>query len=260
MKHRAFIGLTVCLLLAGAGCQLPWQHQDTYGTTTGSGQEPSTPLNNDVATSTNQVPQGNPGLNVDQQGSAGPLTIGAQAAPAINTVNSPNSPNSKPMVFDAAKQYVATVATTKGTFVIAFNFGQTPNTVRNFIDLASKGFYNGTIFHRVINGFMIQGGDPRGDGTGGPGYKFADEPFTGEYERGTVAMANAGPNTNGSQFFIMHQAQALPKNYTIFGKVLQGMDVVDAIATAPVTASVTGEMSKPIEPVTVQTVTIVEKP
>ena len=106
---------------------------------------------------------------------------------------------------------------------------------------------------------MIQGGDPIGNGTGGPAYRFADEPFTGEYERGTVAMANAGHNTNGSQFFIMHAAQALPKNYVIFGKVTQGMDTVDKIATAEVTMSNSGELSQPVTPVVVKTVDIVEK-
>jgi cyclophilin family peptidyl-prolyl cis-trans isomerase len=162
------------------------------------------------------------------------------------------------MTFDASKHYQATLATTEGNIVIAFNFGQTPNTIRNFVDLAEKHFYDGTIFHRVINGFMIQGGDPKGDGTGGPGYKFDDEPFTGEYTRGAVAMANAGPNTNGSQFFIMHASQPLPKNYTIFGKVISGLDVVDKIATAQVKPSMMGELSVPVNPVKVNSVTIAE--
>jgi len=104
---------------------------------------------------------------------------------------------------------------------------------------------------------MIQGGDPKGDGTGGPGYTFADEPFAGDYNRGTVAMANAGPNTNGSQFFIMHQNYPLPKNYVIFGQVVKGMEVVDKIATAPTESG--GENSKPINPVKVTSVEIVEK-
>ncbi len=132
----------------------------------------------------------------------------------------------------------------------------TPKTVENFVSLAKKGFYDGTIFHRTIAGFMIQGGDPKGDGTGGPGYKFDDEPFTGEYTRGTVAMANAGPNTNGSQFFIMHADINLPKNYVIFGRVVEGLNVVDAIATAPVTWSRGGEKSQPVEAVVVEKVEI----
>jgi cyclophilin family peptidyl-prolyl cis-trans isomerase len=130
--------------------------------------------------------------------------------------------------------------------------------VTNFITLAKAGYYDGLIFHRVIKGFMIQGGDPTGTGAGGPGYKFADEPFDGEYTRGTVAMANAGPNTNGSQFFIMHADVPLPKNYVIFGHVTKGLDVVDAIATAKVTMSNSGEESKPVTPVAVKTATVEE--
>ena len=122
-----------------------------------------------------------------------------------------------------------------------------------------KSFYNNVVFHRVIKGFMIQGGDPTGTGTGGPGYQFADEPFTGEYTRGTVAMANSGPNTNGSQFFIMHADYPLPKNYVIFGQVAKGLDVVDKIAAAPVEMSSSGEQSKPVNPVKVNSVEIIEK-
>jgi cyclophilin family peptidyl-prolyl cis-trans isomerase len=120
-----------------------------------------------------------------------------------------------------------------------------PKAAGNFVKLAKQGFYDDVIFHRCIPGFVIQGGDGEHGkkakldagrvGTGGPGYKFEDEPFTGDYYRGTLAMANAGPNTNGSQFFICHQdlVGKLPKNYTIFGQVTKGLDVVDAIATAP---------------------------
>jgi len=153
-----------------------------------------------------------------------------------------------------------TLQTSEGAIIIALNSGQTPKTVENFVTLAKKGFYDGTVFHRVISGFMIQGGDPKGDGTGGPGYTFVDEPFTGEYVRGTVAMANAGPDTNGSQFFIMHADYPLPKNYTIFGSVIQGMDTVDKIAGAPVTPNqFTGEPSKPVNPVTIIGATVTEK-
>jgi len=106
---------------------------------------------------------------------------------------------------------------------------------------------------------MIQGGDPKGNGTGGPGYQFDDEPFEGVYLRGTVAMANAGPNTNGSQFFIMHADYSLPKAYIIFGQVISGMEVVDAIASAPVKAGAGGEASTPVSPVLVSEVVITEK-
>ncbi len=161
------------------------------------------------------------------------------------------------MEIDQSKSYVAVLKTTDGDITIALNAKQTPITVNNFVTLAKKNFYDNTIFHRTIKGFMIQGGDPTGTGTGGPGYKFDDEPFTGEYTKGTVAMANAGPNTNGSQFFIMHGDMALPKNYVIFGKVTSGMDVVDKIATAPTEPG--GEGSSPVNPVKITSVTIEEK-
>jgi len=163
------------------------------------------------------------------------------------------------MQIDKNKTYIAILKTSEGNISIGLNAKETPITVNNFVVLAKRGFYNNTIFHRVVKGFMIQGGDPNGDGTGGPGYTFNDEPFEGEYTRGTVAMANAGPNTNGSQFFIMHQDYALPKNYVIFGKVIEGMDVVDKIAEAPVEQSPSGEMSKPLQPVQVESVQIIEK-
>lgn len=161
--------------------------------------------------------------------------------------------------FDMNKSYTAILHTDKGDITIALNAKGTPKTAENFVTLARKNFYDGTVFHRVIAGFMIQGGDPKGDGTGGPGYKFADEPFSGDYTRGTVAMANSGPNTNGSQFFIMHADTALPRNYVIFGSVTKGLDVVDAIATAPVMMSPSGEESRPVTPVKVTTIEIVEK-
>lgn len=154
------------------------------------------------------------------------------------------------------KTYTALLTTTEGDITIALNAKETPITVNNFVDLAKKKFYNNTIFHRVIKGFMIQGGDPEGTGRGGPGYKFDDEKFEGDYTRGTVAMANAGPNTNGSQFFIMHKDNNLPKNYTIFGKVTKGLDVIDKIAEAPVETG--GEGSTPKKPVTVESVAITE--
>lgn len=157
------------------------------------------------------------------------------------------------------KAYIVNLITDKGIIEISLNTKETPLTTKNFVTLARSGFYNGTVFHRIIKGFMIQGGDPKGDGSGGPGYRFDDELFTGEYTRGTVAMANSGPNTNGSQFFIMHADTSLPKNYVIFGKVTKGIEVVDAIATAPVTKSPSGEDSKPVSPVKVTSVEVVER-
>lgn len=161
------------------------------------------------------------------------------------------------MTIDAAKKYIATLHTEKGDIEIELAAAETPITVNNFVFLAREKFYDGVIFHRTIPGFMIQGGDPTGTGMGGPGYKFEDEPFTGQYKRGTVAMANAGPDTNGSQFFIMHTDHALPPNYVIFGQVTKGLETVDAIATAPTEAG--GEGSKPVTPVKVMSVDVVEQ-
>ncbi len=159
---------------------------------------------------------------------------------------------------DVNKTYTARLETSVGDIVIDLTAKETPKTVGNFVNLARTGFYDNTIFHRVIDGFMIQGGDPKGNGTGGPGYKFDDEPFEGSYTRGTVAMANSGPNTNGSQFFIMHADEALPPAYVIFGKVSEGMEVVDKIATAA-TIQDGRENSRPVEPVVVKKVTIAEQ-
>lgn len=166
--------------------------------------------------------------------------------------------NQPEMIIDQNKKYEVVLHTSAGDITISLNTKETPITVNNFLYLAQNKFYDQTIFHRVIDGFMIQGGDPRGDGTGGPGYKFADEEFSGEYKRGTVAMANSGPNTNGSQFFIMHQDYGLQPNYVIFGQVISGIEVVDKIATAQVTNSFSGESSKPVEPVSIDSVTITE--
>ena len=162
-------------------------------------------------------------------------------------------PSSSSKQYTAAKQvtqsgktYYATLKTTAGEIEIILS-NATPVTTNNFVFLAQEKFYEGVIFHRTIPGFMIQGGDPTGTGSGGPGYQFPDEKFTGEYKKGVVAMANAGPNTNGSQFFIMHQDYALPHNYTIFGHVASGQDVVDKIAVVA-----TDDGDKPLTPVTIK--------
>jgi peptidyl-prolyl cis-trans isomerase A (cyclophilin A) len=171
----------------------------------------------------------------------------------------------------------AVMDTTAGVITARLYEKEAPKTVANFIGLATgkkawtdsrtsaksnKPLYNGTVFHRVMKGFMIQGGDPLGNGTGGPGYQFADEMPEGpqfDYTPGTLAMANSGPNTNGSQFFIMHgdaSGGRLPKNYNIFGKVVEGMSVVDEIASAPTSFGNGGEQSKPVKPVVLRKVTI----
>jgi cyclophilin family peptidyl-prolyl cis-trans isomerase len=160
---------------------------------------------------------------------------------------------------DSDKSYSAIVTTNKGVFTIELFGKETPQTVNNFVFLAKEGFYNGVVFHRVIKDFMIQTGDPKGDGTGGPGYTFGDEKITRDYVRGTVAMANRGPNTNGSQFFIVHKDTQLPKQYVIFGKVSQGIETVDSIANVPVTQSSQGETSQPTETIQINSVEITEK-
>lgn len=170
-----------------------------------------------------------------------------------------NMPDASQISIDKNKSYTTIMHTDQGDIEISLNAKATPITVNNFVTLSKKNFYDNTIFHRVLKGFMIQGGDPKGDGTGGPGYSFDDEPFTGEYNRGTIAMANAGPNTNGSQFFIMHADYPLPKNYVIFGQVVKGLDVVDKIAEAPVKVSASGELSQPLSPVKVKSIEIIEK-
>ncbi|MCC7089455.1 MAG: peptidylprolyl isomerase [Chloroflexi bacterium] len=157
------------------------------------------------------------------------------------------------MVIDPAKTYTATIETSAGTMTAEFFAADAPKTVNNFVFLARDGYYEDVIFHRCIKGFMIQGGDPTGTGRGGPGYRFDDEPVGRQYLRGTLAMANAGPNTNGSQFFIMHADYPLPPSYTVFGKLTSGEDVLDAIATAP-----TGAQDRPVNPVSISSVTISE--
>ena len=165
------------------------------------------------------------------------------------------------MVIDPTKTYTATMETNFGNIVIDLLPQEAPIAVNNFVLLSRQGYYDNVIFHRVVKGFMIQTGDPTGTGTGGPGYKFADEPITSDYLPGTVAMANAGPNTNGSQFFIClaDLRNNLSKNYTIFGKVTSGFDVVQKIGDVPVTTNSAGENSKPTVDVHINTITISEK-
>lgn len=176
-----------------------------------------------------------------------------QATTTINTSNTATTTST------TAKNgtHKVTIVTNYGTIVFETYDADAPNTVQNFISLADKKFYDGLTFHRVISGFMIQGGDPKGDGTGGPGYQFADEldPSTASYKagykKGVVAMANSGPNTNGSQFFIMAADYPLPSQYTIFGKVISGQDIVDKIDAVK-----TGTNDKPVSPVVMKKVTV----
>jgi len=149
------------------------------------------------------------------------------------------------LTIDTTKTYKVTIDTTKGTIELELYAQSAPQTVNNFIFLTGQGFYNGLKFHRVISNFMIQGGDPTGTGSGGPGYKFADEvrgnPLT--HQTGVISMANAGPNTNGSQFFITHAPQPhLDGKHTVFGRVTSGMDVVNSIRQGDVMIDVSVDL------------------
>ncbi|MDI6777956.1 MAG: peptidylprolyl isomerase [Patescibacteria group bacterium] len=192
------------------------------------------------------------------------LTISIQGDGSQKTTDSqktgaPDSKQPPSMQIDESKTYSAVLKTGKGEITIDLDAKKTPKTVNNFVSLSREGFYNGTIFHRVVKDFMIQGGDPNGDGSGGPGYKFDDENLEGDYKRGTVAMANSGPNTNGSQFFIIHKDYDLTKSYVVFGHVSKGMEVVDKIAEGETVDNGSGEKSKPVSPVKIDSVEVVEK-
>jgi cyclophilin family peptidyl-prolyl cis-trans isomerase len=152
-------------------------------------------------------------------------------------------PNPPAMQIDENAIYRATITTDRGTIVMDLDPRLAPNTVNNFVALAREGFYDGLTFHRVEPGFVIQGGCPEGTGRGGPGYRFADEPVQGDYVEGAVAMANAGPDTNGSQFFIclVDLAGRLPKQYNLFGQVVEGMETVHATRKGDVMRQVTIE-------------------
>ena len=165
-------------------------------------------------------------------------------------------PAAPAMCIDPAMSYSAEMVTTLGTMVIQLDAVTAPKTVNNFVFLAQYHYYDGIIFHRIINGFMCQGGDPKGTGTGGPGYKFADElPKPGRYEVGSIAMANSGPNTNGSQFFLVsgQSGVRLPPQYSLFGKIVKGLDVLDAMQKVA-----TDRNDRPQEQVVIQSVTITE--
>src|ERR1700737_4355158 len=144
-------------------------------------------------------------------------------------------------VIDPSKKYTATITTDKGDIVMSLDPGKAPKSVNNFVFLARDGFYDGVTFHRVVDDFVIQGGDPEGTGRGGPGYRFEDEPVQGEYIPGSVAMANSGLNTNGSQFFIctVDGRHKLTKSYNLFGQVVKGMEVVTSVRQGDVMRSVT---------------------
>jgi len=158
------------------------------------------------------------------------------------------------MGIDPSKRYTATMETSMGTLVIALDPIAAPITVNNFVFLAAQHYYDGVIFHRIIQGFVCQGGDPDGNGRGGPGYKFVDElPKAGKYQIGSLAMANAGPNTNGSQFFLISgpSGVGLPPAYSLFGQVVKGLDIVEMMQNVP-----TGPGDRPKDDVVIRSVSI----
>ena len=158
------------------------------------------------------------------------------------------------MGIDPSKRYTATMETSMGTLVIALDPIAAPITVNNFVFLAAQHYYDGVIFHRIIQGFVCQGGDPDGNGRGGPGYKFVDElPKSGKYQIGSLAMANAGPNTNGSQFFLISgpSGVGLPPAYSLFGQVVKGLDIVEMMQNVP-----TGPGDRPKDDVVIRSVSI----
>ena len=168
--------------------------------------------------------------------------------------------NPPALVLDPAKRYSATISTGQGDMVIELFPAEAPRAVNNFVCLAREGFYENGSFHRVIKDFMIQGGCPEGTGRGGPGYRFQDEPVTRSYVKGTLAMANAGPNTNGSQFFIVHgQNVGLPPNYTIFGMFVGGEETLDTLANSPVAPGAGGERSTPTQRLEILNIEISER-
>lgn len=163
--------------------------------------------------------------------------------------------NSAPeMGIDKDKRYTATMSTSMGDLVIALDPIKAPVTVNSFVFLALQGYFEGIIFHRVINGFVCQGGDPTGTGRGGPGYRFDDElPRAGQYEIGSVAMANSGPNTNGSQFFLISgpSGAQLPPLYSLFGKIVKGLDILAEMQSVK-----TGQGDRPVVDLVINSVSI----
>jgi cyclophilin family peptidyl-prolyl cis-trans isomerase len=170
------------------------------------------------------------GCSVGATASPRASTLPVSAAPSQAATSCPTSP---PAPLPAGEKRVVTIETAKGTIEITVEADLGPRAAGNFVALAGCRFYDGTIFHRLVPDFVIQGGDPTGTGSGGPGYEFQDDPVGVAYTRGVVAMANSGPNTNGSQFFIILADSGLDPAYSVFGRVTSGMDAVDAIGAMP---------------------------
>lgn len=233
---RRLIPLALLLLIGLAGCSTPFGSDDDP-----TAVVPAAEVGADIASGCWNASQRTLPLGDDN----GEERIQQWSAPPANTL-------------DPAKTYTATVVTNKGTFAFNLLTADAPIAANNFACLAQAGYYDGVVFHRIVADFVIQAGDPTGTGRGGPGYQFADETVTREYNKGTVAMANAGPDTNGSQFFVCLGEVGLPPDYTIFGEVSSGIETVDAIAAVETGSNGQGEMSSPLEPVVMESVTISE--
>jgi len=180
-----------------------------------------------------------------------PLPFPALDGSAPRTQKFPAAPA---MGIDPTKRYTATMETSMGTMVIALDALNAPETVNSFVYLAAYKYYEGVVFHRIIKGFMCQGGDPTGTGSGGPGYKFNDElPRAGQYQIGSLAMANAGPNTNGSQFFLIsgQSGVGLPPAYALFGQVVKGLEIIEAMQNVE-----TARGDRPLVDVVINSVTV----
>jgi cyclophilin family peptidyl-prolyl cis-trans isomerase len=213
---RSLVALVVIALTIAGAC-----------TPGGATSNPNTiPSGSAAVASAGPTPSGAPG-------SAAPASAAPASAPAGSGTASGTCPTSPPPPLPAGQKRLVTIQTSKGTIAITVEADLGPKAAGNFVALASCGFYNGLVFHRLVPGFVIQGGDPKGTGAGGPGYQFPDDPVTVPYTRGVVAMANAGPDTNGSQFFIVLADSSLAPSYSVFGRVTSGMEAVDAIAAMP---------------------------
>ena len=245
MKTLSLISLLIVSLLL-VGCILqppPERGAPTFPAETSTSEMTNTPMP-DLARTPPPDPAGTPISQSGQSGTA--RDYPRYAAPP-------------PMTIDPDGIYLALIRTNKGDITLELFASEAPQTVNNFLFLAREGYYEGVSFHRIIKDFMVQTGDPTGTGAGGPGYRFADEPVSRIYTKGIVAMANAGPDTNGSQFFIVHGAEApLRPRYTIFGQVTQGLDTVDVIAATPVERTDRGELSSPTELILIESIEITE--
>ena len=187
-------------------------------------------------------------IGIPDRGSPGP-TAGPATPTPVASRDAGSCPTDAPDPLPASETRTVTIVTSKGTITIKVEADLGPRAAGNFVALAACGYYDGIVFHRVVPGFVIQGGDPTGTGTGGPGYEFPNDPVTVPYSRGVVAMANGGIDTNGSQFFIVLADSGLDPNYSVFGRVTDGMEAVDAIAAA-------ADAEKPSHPIAMDSVTV----